>query len=359
MKDFVYVGTYTGGSLSDHRDTQSKGIYCFACSPGYDKLTFRGTYGKNEIDPGFLIIKDGFLFAENERRDMGTVRSFSIAADGALTLCSVMETEGSKCAFLSAHPSGKYIFATNYASGSLMIISCDDTGKLSLTDKVQHYGKSVVPVRQDAPRAHSVRLTPDGKGLLVPDLGIDKIMNYQFDEQKGLVQPNSLQPYVMVDPGEGPRHLVFHPNGKYVYLDTEIGNHVYVYAYDNTNQTIRQIQKIALLPDDYTGKSYSAEILISSDGRFVYVCNRGHDTITCYQVDVDTGLLSHEGWFPSGGKGPRHIIFTPDEKYLYCANKDGDLVTILERDRQTGSLGEVIGAYEVPAPSALAWYGRK
>lgn len=355
MEYYLYVGTYTGGELSDHRDTGSGGIYCFRMDPSTGELKERRCFGQNEIDPGFLAVKGNLLLAENERKDMGTVRAFRILTDGSLQFTDSVEADGSKCAFLLPDAFGPYIFATNYASGSLMLIRHNENGGLELADQVQHYGKSVVPVRQDSPRAHSVKQTPDGDGLIVPDLGMDKIMKYRLNRKQGKISSDEEQPFVEVEPGEGPRHLVFAPNGKYIYVNTEIGNHIYAYAYDGISHRMEEIQKISLLPDSFDGKSFCSEILISSDGRFVYVGNRGYDTIAVFATDENTGRLTPVGQFASGGLGPRHICLGPTEEYLICANKDSDGITVLERDRQTGELGRVKYQYEVPAPSCVVW----
>lgn len=355
MGHYLYVGTYTGGRLSDHKDTGSGGIYCFRMDALTGELSARRCFGQNEIDPGFLAVKGNLLLAENERKDVGTVRSFRILADGSLQFADRVETEDSKCAFLSTDAFGSYIFATNYASGSLMLIRHDGNGGLELVDRVQHYGRSVVPVRQDSPRAHSVKQTPDGDGLIVPDLGMDKIMKYRLDRQTEKIYPDPEQPFVEVEPGEGPRHMVFTPDGKYIYVNTEIGNHIYAYAYDGVSRRMEQIQKISLLPEVFDGKSFCSEILISSDGRFVYVGNRGYDTIAVFAVDAQTGHLTPVGQYASGGIGPRHMCLGPSEDYLICANKDSDSIVVLERSRQTGELGRVIYRCEVPAPSCVVW----
>ena len=355
MKVQLFVGTYTGGKESDSVVTGSQGIYSFAMDADTGVLTYKGVYGNNEIDPGFFAIRDHILFSENERKDMGTVRSFAIGKDGSLTFIDKIETKGSKCAHVSVDRFGPYIFATNYAAGSVMVMKSDAQGHLVLTDHVQHYGKSVVPVRQDAPRAHSTRQTPDGKGILVPDLGIDRIMNYRLDRKTGKIHPYEYQSSIDVTPGEGPRHCVFHPNGKYLYLVTEIGNHIFCYSFDEDTSVLREFQKISVLPANFKGNSHSAEIIVTRDGRFVYSSNRGHDTIAGFSVNSKNGVLTSNGFFKSGGKGPRHICLSPDERFLIVANKDSDNVTVLEKNKQSGLLGKVLYEARVPAASCVAW----
>ncbi len=354
MSFYLYAGTYTGGEQSDHVKTKSKGIYAFEMDSVTGELANIRAFGQDETDPGYIAIRGRFLFSENECKNAGVVRAFYIEDDGSLTLTDSLSTEGSKCAFVQPDLFGDYVFATNYASGSVMVIQSEQ-GKLTLTDQVQHYGKSIVPIRQDYPRAHSIKQTPDGNGVLVPDLGIDRVMNYLFDRKTGRLKPNPAQPYVSVKPGEGPRHLVFHPNGRFVYVNTEIGNHIYAYKYIAENHTLEPIQKISLIPKDFCAENHAAEIIITASGDFIYVSNRGQDKVVCFKVDSNTGLLQHIGWFDCGGKGPRHICLSPEEDFIFCANKDSDTITVINRDITTGALMGIPYTYSIPAPSCVAW----
>lgn len=351
----LFVGTYTGGAHSDSTLTGSEGIYSFSLDPLNGELRYCGVYGNNEIDPGFLAIRGNLLFAENERKDVGTVRSFSIEIDGSLLFIDKVETRGSKCAHVCVDRFGPYIFATNYAAGSVMVLRSNARGEMEQTDHVQHYGKSVIPIRQDAPRAHSTCQTPDGNGILVPDLGLDKVLNYKLDRKTGKIYPNQAQKNIRVAPGEGPRHSVFHPNRRFYYLVTEIGNHIYAYAFREKEALLEEIQKISILPEGFDGSSHSAEIIISRDGKFIYVSNRGHDSITGFRVNADDGKLTTLGYFDCGGKGPRHICLGPEEKFLIIANKDSNKVTVLDRELDTGMLGKVRFEVSLPAPACVVW----
>lgn len=196
---------------------------------------------------------------------------------------------------------GSYVFGANYASGSVLVTRSDENGQLTMTDLVQHYGHSIVPVRQDAPRAHAVIQTPDGTGVIVPDLGTDKLVNYKLDRKSGKLVRNPNQPVVQVASGEGPRHFVFHPCGRYGYLLTEIGNHIYVYNYDCNQGILTEKQCVSTLPEKFSGTSYAAELIVSKDGRFLYACNRGHDSIVAFSID-ETGKLHAPDFGPVEGK---------------------------------------------------------
>lgn len=352
MKRRVYVGTYTGGNQSDSPLTGSKGIYAFSLQEDGKGLSFTGCYSNNDIDPGFLVYRNGYLFVENERKDRAVLHSYRVEEDGSLIFVNAVETTGSKCAHVCADAFGSYVFGANYASGSVLVTRSDENGQLTMTDLVQHYGHSIVPVRQDAPRAHAVIQTPDGTGVIVPDLGTDKLVNYKLDRKSGKLVRNPNQPVVQVASGEGPRHFVFHPCGRYGYLLTEIGNHIYVYNYDGNQGILTEKQCVSTLPEKFSGTSYAAELIVSKDGRFLYACNRGHDSIAAFSID-ETGKLHAPDFWPCGGKGPRHICFGPEEHTIFVANKESNQISIMERNEQTGAIGNVLATADVPAPACV------
>ena len=248
MTYYLYTGTYTGGMHSDLEATGSKGIYIYRMDEETNKLHPLGVFGGDEIDPAFLAIKDNLLFAENERKDYQVIRSYRIHEDGSLSLADAVNAKGAKCAHICTDPVGNYVIGAGYLSGSVLVARYESDGRMVPTQQIFHQGHSVVPRRQESAHAHSSRYTPDGKGVLVPDLGTDKVMNYDFDRGSGILSPNSKQPSLDVKPGEGPRHLVFHPSLPVAYLLTEIGNHIYVYDYNSSDRTFQQTQTISVLP---------------------------------------------------------------------------------------------------------------
>ena len=145
MKRRVYVGTYTGGNQSDSPLTGSKGIYAFSLQDDGKGLSFTGCYSNNDIDPGFLVYRNGYLFVENERKDRAVLHSYRVEEDGSLIFVDAVETTGSKCAHVCADAFGSYVFGANYASGSVLVTRSDENGQLTMTDLVQHYGHSIVP----------------------------------------------------------------------------------------------------------------------------------------------------------------------------------------------------------------------
>lgn len=354
MNHYLIVGTYTGGSHSDLEITGSRGIYVYQIEPNTNKLRFLDCCGQGQIDPAFLAVKGNTIVTENERRDSLTLQSFQITGDGKMEWKDCLTTTGSKCAHVCFDPVGNYLIGAGYSSGNVAVASYKKNGKMELTDLVFHKGRSIVPKRQECPHAHSARFSPDGKELFVPDLGMDKVMNYEFQRETGKLTENPKQPYVTTDPGEGPRHFCFHPFLPVAYLLTEIGNHIYVYQYEKTERTLKQIQKISVLPDGYNQVSYGAELIVSEDGKFLYSSNRGHDSIGVFVISESSGTLKASGWFPCGGRGPRHICFGPGEKTVIVANKESDNLAVLERDSCTGAFGQNYHTYSVPAPACAA-----
>lgn len=178
------------------------------------------------------------------------------------------------------------------------------------------------------------------------------MVNYKLDRKSGKLVRNPNQPVVQVASGEGPRHFVFHPCGRYGYLLTEIGNHIYVYNYDCNQGILTEKQCVSTLPEKFSGTSYAAELIVSKDGRFLYACNRGHDSIVAFSID-ETGKLHAPDFWPCGGKGPRHICFGPEEHTIFVANKESNQISIMERNEQTGAIGNVLATADVPAPACV------
>jgi 6-phosphogluconolactonase len=254
---------------------------------------------------------------------------------------------------LSLHPSGRFLFVANYTSGSCAALPIDGEGALRAATSVQqHAGRSVHVQRQQGPHAHSIYPDPSGRRVLVADLGTDKVMVYQFDEGTGVMTPND-PPYVSTEPGGGPRHLAFHPSGKMVYVNLELSSQVVVYDYDAETGVLIQKQMVSSLPEGFTDFSKSSEIRFSSDGRFLYVANRGHDSLAVFSVDPASGRLRLVECVPCGGRVPRHFNIDPSGHFLLVANKESDEVTVFRLDRETGLPEPTGSSVTVRSPSCV------
>ena len=357
----VYVGTYTSG--------KSEGIYVYRMDKSTSALEFVSkTTGVD--NPSFLAIhpQQSYLYAVNEigefaGKPSGAVSAFSIdPKTGKLTYLNQQPSHGPGPCHLSIDKTGKFVLVANYSGGSVCVLPIQDDGRLGeATDFIQHQGSSVNPRRQEGPHAHSITLSPDNRYVFAADLGLDKIMIYQFDLAAGKLKPND-EPCVEVKPGAGPRHFDFHPNSRYAYLINELDNTIIAYAYDEVNGTLKEIQTVPTLPKDFEDVSHCADVHVSPSGKFVYGSNRGHDSIVIFAIDAETGAQSHPenrgkltyvGHEPTQGKTPRNFAIDPTGTFLLAANQATDTIITFRIDQQTGKLTPTGHVTEVPQPVCL------
>ncbi|NLV73440.1 MAG: lactonase family protein [Chloroflexi bacterium] len=352
---FVYIGTYT----DPQQPAESQGIRSYAMDAA------SGTLSEVAIEPScnnpsFVAVcrETGCLYAGAEEGDSAAVYAYRIdPASGRLILLNSQPSIGSALCHVCVDRSGKLLFAAHYLSGNIAVFPLNPDGSLgSLRYNYQHEGHSIDAQRQEGPHAHSVTLSPDERFAYAADLGTDELVVYRVDTANASVTLNADLSSVAVDAGEGPRHMAFHPNGSYVYLATEMGCSVIAYRYKAATGALTPIQKLGTLPDDFTGRSYVADIHVSPDGRHVYVSNRGHDSLAVYAVDAQTGMLSHADWFPSGGKWPRGFNITPNGRYLISANQQSHNMVVYERSPETGALGRAVQELAISQPVCVAFY---
>jgi 6-phosphogluconolactonase len=201
---------------------------------------------------------------------------------------------------------------------------------------IQHKGSSVDPRRQRGPHAHGVFLSADNRFLFVPDLGLDEVMQYRLDAARSSISPND-PPFAKVPPGSGPRHLAFHPKGKYAYVINEMKSAVTAFSYDPARGALTEIQNISTLPKDFSGVDNSAEIEVDAKGRFLYASNRGHDSIAVFAIARD-GKLALVDITPTQGKAPRSFRIDPTGSYLFAANQDTGTIVQFRIDPKSGRL---------------------
>jgi 6-phosphogluconolactonase len=336
----AYAGTYTRG--------KSKGIYAWRFSPATGKLTSLGLAAETS-NPSFLAVHPNrrFLYAVNEN-NTGAVSAFSIdAATGKLTLLNSAPSRGSGPCHLAVDHSGKYLFIANYGSGSIAVLPIHDDGSLGEASAfVQHAGSSVNRQRQGGPHAHCVTQSPDGRFLLVEDLGLDQVVVYRFDASKGTLTPND-PPFAKLPPGTGPRHLAFANNGRFAYVLAEMFNNVTAFRYDAARGSLDPFQTVSTLPADFKGTSYGAEIAVHPNGKFLYASNRGHDSIAVFAIDAAKGTLTALDRVPTQGKTPRSFAIDPTGAYLFAAHQDSDSIVVFRIDPKTGipkATGDVLEA---------------
>jgi 6-phosphogluconolactonase len=341
----VYLGTYTSGA--------SKGIYAYKFDRSNGKLAPVGLAAETS-NPSFLAVHPNqrFIYAVNEN-DQGMVSAFAILPGGKLKALNQVSSKGSGPCYLSVDHTGRFLFVANYNNGSVAAFPINADGSLGeASANFQHAGKSVNPDRQSGPHAHVAAVSPDNRFVWVCDLGLDEVFSYRIDPTKGGMTPNN-PPFAKVEPGAGPRHIVFRADSKFAYVEDEMGATVTVFSYDAAKGTLQQVQVIPNLPEGYTGTKSGAEIALHPNFKFLYTSNRGHNSVSVYKVDTAKGTLALIGNTPTEGKTPRNFAIDPSGNYLLAANQDSNNIVAFKIDRQTGTLTPTGDKYEVGAPVCL------
>ena len=352
----VYVGTYT-------TKQSSKGIYAYRFDATTGQLTSVGLAAES-TDPSFVAVHPNgkYLYAVNEissfnGQNSGAVSAFAVdRKSGTLKLLNQVSAHGAGPCYVSLDKTGKWVLIASYDGGSVATFAVQDDGSLSLVKGfVQHAGSSVDPQRQEGPHAHWIGVSPDNRFALAADLGLDDVLVYRLDYDKGSLTPNS-PPYVQVKPGSGPRHFAFHPNGKFAYLLTEIDATVTAFSYHATNGSLTALETVPTLPKGYAGPKEAAELAVDPRGKFLYASNRaGVDTITIFAIDPAKGTLKQVGQVSTKGRTPRNFAIDPTGAFLLAANEDSGNVVVFRIDAATGGLTPTGQVVEVAAPVSVAF----
>lgn len=274
----------------------------------------------------------------DDGQKVGGVLAFEIDPEsGALTALK-SEPRGGVLCHLSVDATGRWLLTAAYTDGQVAVWELAENGAINgLTTLIQHEGHSegegADERRQNAPHAHQIIPSLDNKQVLAADLGLDKIVIYNFDAAMGGLTPAN-PPFAETAPGAGPRHAAFHPNGEFFYSVNELDNTVTVFA--KQGAAWNAVQVISTLPEGITEGTWTAEIIITADGRFVYATNRGHHSVAVYRVEAN-GQLERVAIVPTG-RFPQHITFDPTEKWLLSANTHDSSISIFQRDTGTGEL---------------------
>lgn len=345
----VYFGTYTRG-------TSSQGIYVA------DLNTKTGALGNlrvagEAVNPSFLAIHPNgkWLYAVSEVESFqesrwGAVVAFDINPDGTLRRKNAQPSGGAAPCYLVVDRGGKNVLVANYSGGSAAVLPLEADGNLKPPSQVvQHVGKGVDPGRQQAPHVHSINLDASGRFALVADLGLDRVFAYRFDPDAGTLTPAD-PPFGAVNPGSGPRHLVFHPDGRHVFVINEMAATITPFVYNPDTGALAPGETVSTVPAENPPGNTTAEIRIHPSGRFLYGSNRGLDSLALFDVDVRGGTLRARGHEPTRGRTPRHFEIDPSGSILLAANQGTDRVIPFRIDPETGALTPIGNGLAVPAP---------
>ncbi len=337
----AFIGTYTSGT--------SKGIY----SVSLDLETGRlgpVSLAAEATDPSFLALSPNLksLYAINESG--GRLRAFAIDRGRTLRALNDLPTDAGYPADLAVDPSGRMVIGAIYGGGAVVGFPILDDGSLGKRSAlVRHSGKSVNASRQEAPHAHGVTYSRDGRFVVIPDLGIDQVRVYELDSSKPEIRP-APKDHLAIEPGSGPRHAVFSRDGKFLYVINELVSTITVASFDTRTGALATRQTVSTLPSGYAGQSTTAEIALHPNGRFVYGSNRGHDSVALFSRDGKTGKLTLQGITLTGGRTPRNFAITPDGRWLVAANQDSDSLVVFKIDDKTGALTASGSTASVPRP---------
>ena len=340
----LYVGTYTSST--------SEGIYVYRMDRLSGELR-RTSVAKSE-NPSFLAIHPNkrFLYAVNET-STGAVSAFRIDRQTfELEFLNQQPSQGGDPCHLVVDDRGKSLLLANYTGGNVAVLPIQGDGSLGpATDVEQHEG-SGPREQQKGPHAHCIRLDRFNRHAFAADLGSDKVMIYRFNAAVGKLEP-ATQPFASLHQGAGPRHLILHPNGKYLYVINELDSSITTFRYDAAKGSLTAFESVSTLPRDFSGKSYCADVHVSPSGRFLYGSNRGHNSIVVFAIDPRSGRLTLVEHVSTGGNWPRNFTVDPSGRFLLVANQRSDNVVTFRIDAQTGRLTPTGQITEIPVPVCL------
>lgn len=332
-----YIGTYTKGD--------SKGIYSFTLDTVIEKIIDVKLVAELE-NPTYLTISENnkYLYSVMKKEDLGGVAAFSINENGELAYLNHQLSEGSPPCHISVGRENQNVFSAYYHRGMVESHLIQDGFIEPLSSKAEQHGSGPDP-RQEKSHAHFIAYTPDEKYVVAINLGSDEIYTYAVTD--GMLEEVTR---LSVKPGSGPRHLVFHQNQKYVYVMTEFSSEVIVLHYHEEDGSFTEIQTISTIPAEFTENNQGSAIHISSDGRFVYAGNRGHNSIAIFEVNADSGELTFVDRTSTEGDWPRDFALDPSEKFLVASNQESSNLVLFARDLETGKLTLLESNVTVPYP---------
>jgi 6-phosphogluconolactonase len=352
----AYGGSYSAPVGAEGAPGRGKGIYLFEMNPADGALKERAVF-PNPMNPSCLAVDAAGtrLYSANETSSYEGARTGSVSAyeierpGGGLKLINTVASGGPGPCHLSLHPSGKWVLVANYQGGTSAVLPIGGNGELGAATDVKRHEGPLGPRRatsappgsfawsgHDRPHSHMIHADPSGRFVLAADLGLDRILIWKFDGAAGKLIPND-PPSAAVPPGDGPRHFVFHPNGRLLYSLQEEGSTLATFDWDPAGGRLTAKQTISSLPPGFAGTNYTSEVAVSADARFVYAANRLHDTIAWFAIGSG-GTLRFAGEEPTRGNYPRFFTFDPSGHFLYCCNQRADAIVTFRVNRKTGAL---------------------
>lgn len=345
----IFVGTYTTG--------ESHGIYRVDFDPVTGRFATAPGLSAETPNPSFLVLsRDGRrLFAVNELQQFngeasGAVSAFTVDPSGRLLLINQVSSSGTDPCFIDLDKAGRHVLVANYSSGTIAVLPIDSDGRLQPASSVRRgEGSGPIASRQEGPHAHHFLFDPSGRFVLWTNLGSDQVLVDRYDGETGKLTPND-PPGIHAPPGSGPRHLVWHPAGGVAYLLSELGATVTQLRFDSSTGALTGGQTVGARVPGSGSDNTAAEIVISSDGRFLYTSNRGDDDLAVFAINPKTADLTAVAHVSAGGRTPRHFSIDPSGHWLIVANQNSDSLVVFQIDSRTGIPTRTDATVRIPSP---------
>ncbi|MGI9146541.1 MAG: lactonase family protein [Chloroflexota bacterium] len=362
---FVYVGTYTAPNTAPGgtQPSTARGIYVFRMNGRTGRLSQIQVFDLE--NPSWVAVdaRRRHLYATSEvstwkgAPNTGGVTAFAIDPNtGKITAIDDQPTQGAIPAHVTVDPSGKYALVANYVGANWSVLPILPNGGVGpATDVFGVSGRGPDTARQEAPHPHQTVFDPAGKYVFGADLGTDRVWSWTLDTSTGKLVPNPNLDHAQVASGSGPRHLAFHPSGKFVYVIDEMVSSITAFSYDAARGTFIWLQTVSTLPPDYTGTSTTAEIIVHRSGKFVYGSNRGHNSIVGFRINQTTGKLDLIGWTSTQGEIPRGFNIDPSGRLMLVGNQNSDTVVPFRIDQSSGVLRPTGAVTNTPVPVSFAF----
>ncbi len=369
----VYAATYSSPKGPEGSVGRGSGIVLYEMDRASGRLRQREVF-ENGNNPSWLALDAAreHLYTANETDEYegtasGSVSSFAVEkGTGKIRLVNTLSSEGAGPAHISLHPAGRYVLVANYAGGTVAVLPIGAGGELGKATDVHHDVGTVGPKRaasapegsmaisgHDKPHAHMIQADATGRWVLSADLGMDKILVWKFDAERGKLEANE-PAWAELPPGDGPRHFLFHPNGRWVYSLQEEGSTMVLWDWDGKLGRLKARQTASTLPKAFKGTNFTSELALGPDGQFLYVANRLHDTIAWFRIGAG-GEMKWAGEEWTRGDYPRSFTIDPEGRFLYSCNQRGDAITTFRIRKETGAL-EFTGEYTAAGtPAALVF----
>lgn len=345
---------YVGSRTTRERNARGDGISVYRVDQQLGTLDLIQVLG-DLVNPSFLTLNRAGDRLYAVHGDRSEVSAFKVSTeDGTLSWLNTQSCEGRNPVHLALDPSERYLVVSNHITGTLAVLDVRADGSLGEVSQLVQLEGPVGPhrVEQAFAKPHYNPFDASGQFVLVPDKGLDRVFSFRFADGKLLpAEP----PFVASREGAGPRHIALHPVEPLAFAVNELDSTVTSYRFDAASGALQPLQVLSSLPSTFTGNSRAAEIEVDRSGRFLYVSNRGYDSIAVFAIDAHSGLLTLIDVAPTAGRTPRFFALTPNQRFVFALNEDSDTIVALAVDAQDGCLSKTGFSVSTGSPVCMVF----